>query len=658
MAESRLASVIRDGRFLLGVTFACALVAFSGPLMSYDLWWHMRAGALIAQTGSVPKVDPFSFTAAGRPWVNHSWLGGLALFGVWNALGASGLIFFQALLMAVSVALSWAAARQRGVGPALASILALAACLQLELMAVTRPYLFSFLFFVAFLAVLQGLYRASYRGEEQPDGGAVHVPGRPFSAELGFLWGRQGRLALLPGLMLPWANLHAGFVTGLLLLGAYGAGEMVAVWLGRSGRHYMTLLLKGGEGARFRAMLAAGIMCLLVALVTPYGPQVLLYPFTLLHGVKLLKRVQEWQPMPLRPGFAVFWGTAVLGALILVRSFWLSARAGRLRSQAGILVADALLLAGFSFLAMRAMRNMAWVLLLAPAILGYHADPPWAVEDEDRKEKGLYAVAACLMALAIGLWPLITGGPPRLVISERRLPVKACDYIQAKGLYYRAYNSYEWGGYLIWRFWPTMKVFIDGRCDVYRDDLMGQALAVEDAEAGWQSVLEHWGVQMLLVRYRKRDSAHLFADGRWRCLYWDDVAVLALRDDVLKGRSDGLQEFSLSNPAVFEQNLQRVPAADMLRELDAVLARDPGCWTALAHRARCLVRMAGEEPKRREELLRSAFSSAQRAVELEEAYDTWRAVAEVASALGQESLARRASGKADRLKPTSGQVQP
>ena len=37
-----------------------------------DFWWHLRTGQLIAESGQVPRADPFSFTAAGRTWRSNA----------------------------------------------------------------------------------------------------------------------------------------------------------------------------------------------------------------------------------------------------------------------------------------------------------------------------------------------------------------------------------------------------------------------------------------------------------------------------------------------------------------------------------------------------------------------------------------------------------
>ena len=656
MSTGGLRAVLEDKRVLFCLTVAAVAVAFLGPVADYDLWWHMRAGRLIFASHSIPQTDPFSFTAAGRPWLYHSWLSGLILSGIWGAAGPVGIILFRSALLAASLMIAWATALRRGAGAALAAILVLASCLQLELRALERPFLFSLLLFTVFALLLQECVSSPPPDEDyrrRLSGG-----GRGWlSVEDSFLWGRGGRLLLLPLLMVLWANLHAGFISGMLLIGAYGAGEMVSLAANRGHRRWTAMLLSEVEGARFRAMLVAGVLCLVAAVMTPYGPETLLYPFWLTQTVKLVRRVQEWQPMPLSLNFAVFWTLVAFAAVAVGRSVWFSVREGRIRREAGQIATDVLLLAGFAFLAARSVRHMEWFLLLVPAVVGWHleafARPGFgqAVASQAPPRRA-YGPVACLLAVIMGAWPFVAGGLPEFGVARDKLPVAACDYMEGHKLDCRLYNTYEWGGYLIWRFWPRMHVFIDGRCEVYLDDLMGQAIAVEDGSEGWPQVLARWDVRMLLVRYRKRDSSHLFSRDGWRCVYWDDVAVIGLRDDVYAGRARDLPVFDLSNPLRIEESLATSPPDDILAEAEAVLARDPNCWTAHALRARCLVRMAESDAGRRDALLRQALDSARRAVRLEDGhYETWQALAEAATAAGDCSLAAAASRRVGDLQP-------
>ncbi len=237
MAESRLSRLAGDGRLLFVLMAAAAFVAFLGPLVAYDLWWHLKLGRMIVQTGHVPYTDVFSYTAAGRPWTFHSWLAGVVLAEVWAVAGATGVVLFRALMMTAGVLVAWALARRRGVAAGPACVLALTVCLQLRVQALARPYLFSFLFFTVFAYLLQSAASA-----QPPEGERARVRY--------WLWGRGGRLALMVPLTLIWANLHAGFLVGFLLLGAYGVGEMARILAVREGRPYLRLLALDPARAR------------------------------------------------------------------------------------------------------------------------------------------------------------------------------------------------------------------------------------------------------------------------------------------------------------------------------------------------------------------------------------------------------------------------
>jgi hypothetical protein len=55
-------------------------------LCCFDDWLHLRTGQLIWETGAVPRVDLYSYTLPGEPWVDVYWLFQLGLHGLY-ALG-------------------------------------------------------------------------------------------------------------------------------------------------------------------------------------------------------------------------------------------------------------------------------------------------------------------------------------------------------------------------------------------------------------------------------------------------------------------------------------------------------------------------------------------------------------------------------------------
>ena len=63
-----------------------------------DLWWHLRTGQWIVETGHVPHSDPFSFTRAGHAWVSHEWLSEVVFYELWKHGGTTALIVFSAII--------------------------------------------------------------------------------------------------------------------------------------------------------------------------------------------------------------------------------------------------------------------------------------------------------------------------------------------------------------------------------------------------------------------------------------------------------------------------------------------------------------------------------------------------------------------------------
>jgi hypothetical protein len=375
-----------------------------------------------------------------------------------------------------------------------------------------------------------------------------------------------------------------------------------------------------------------------------------------MREVRFVERIEEWKPLPFAPTYAVIWSVLFIGSLIILRSLLMVIGRRDTRTRLARMMTDVLLFGGFGILALRAGRHLAWPLLVAPAILGRHLIPAPRGTPEGaatlQEEKPVYAFATIAIAFAVACVPFLQYGMPRAEPAPHKLPAEAVRFVKSEKLYDRPFNTYEWGGYLIWTCWPDLRVFIDGRCLLYGDTLIGQSLTVEAGGPRWRRVLREHNVRTLIIRYRKHDSAHFFGDDRWRCVYWDDVALVALRDDLVSVRGLDLPRFPLSNPAVFERSLSDGPLQPLLAELDTVVARYPRCWTARAARARCLVRLAEADPARRRDILRRALSDARTALNLEDRhFEPWVALRDVAAAMGEEAAATAAGQKAAELAP-------
>jgi hypothetical protein len=334
------------------------------------------------------------------------------------------------------------------------------------------------------------------------------------------LFRRRGvnRLWVLPVLMALWANSHPGYAIGFILIGVTAAGEGLKALAGQGS--WRTVAWLAGIGG----------VCVAALLLSPYGTQVLTYPFRVV-GIDLLQdRIQEWQSpnFHLREAQVMIW-------------LWLATAAAIGLSRRAIDLTDLLLLGGMLYLALLAGRNVALLALVAPPVLARHAQ---AVVDDVRGRYpqlaaqldgqvpapsrlapvlnwsllALVALAA-VIKMAIPLDPALNAA-----LAQRGMPVAAADYLAEAQPEGPLFNPYEWGGYLVWRLYPDYPVYIDGRTDVYDAAFFAEYLRLAAGLPDWAQTLERHGVRLMLVPAGSPLAGMAGQAADWQRVYADEVA--------------------------------------------------------------------------------------------------------------------------------------
>ena len=440
----------------VAVIVIVVLLSFFSFLRSTDpdFWWHLRTGQLIADTGAVPKHDPFSFTAAGEPWVAHEWLSDLLIYGVESAFGYGGNVMLFTVLAAASLLLAHRAALSFGIGRWPAVGLLLWAALMSVLYWTVRPVVFTWLLFALYLNLL-----------------LEHRRGR-------------NRLWLLPPLMLLWANLHAGYVIGLALVALYlvvSAGER--------------FLMKERRDLKAPALALAA--CFLITAVNPNTVQLWLYPFIYLRpGNASMSFVTEWQSPDFHEPLYLFLGLAIL-ALVAAGVF------GRPRD----LLIPGLAIA-FTYLALQSSRHqplfaMVFMVVMAAVVADrwprLRFDPAKVRTPRSGLNWLLAASVAVIAAVSIGSSENVQLRATPRTDGEMGYPSAGAAFIRANYPEARMFNAYTWGGYLISELYPEQRVFIDGRVDMYGDDFAREYIGVVRIEPGWQETLDKYGIEVILI---------------------------------------------------------------------------------------------------------------------------------------------------------------
>src|SRR6266545_3675528 len=177
--------------------YVLLLTVGSSLLGDSDTYWQIAVGRWILDHHALPRVDVYSFTRAGEPWISSSWLAQVLFAASYNLAGWTGPVALAASSIAATFAL-FTLILGRRIPSTYAILIALAAVVLSSSHFFARPHVLALPVMVAWA---YGLMSASER-REAPS-----------------WW-------LLPLISL-WANLHGGFVFGLVLVGAFAFD---AVW--------------------------------------------------------------------------------------------------------------------------------------------------------------------------------------------------------------------------------------------------------------------------------------------------------------------------------------------------------------------------------------------------------------------------------------------
>src|ERR1039457_4748582 len=118
------------GKLLKVLFTAVVVLALAFPFLlalekvsDSDTFWHLKTGEWILSHGSIPRTDPFSATAYGKPWLDWEWLFQAAIYGVYTWGGFNALVVVKAAIVFLTGLVLFLACRRNGAGSPLVALL-------------------------------------------------------------------------------------------------------------------------------------------------------------------------------------------------------------------------------------------------------------------------------------------------------------------------------------------------------------------------------------------------------------------------------------------------------------------------------------------------------------------------------------------------------
>jgi hypothetical protein len=506
------------------VAIGAALVAL-GPISDGDIFWHVAAGDEIFRRRALLHVDPFTVSAAGRPWVDVHWLFQLLVSVGHRLFGFRGLAIGKALLLAAGAVIGTHTA-ERGGGPAardLGAVVLLGLLFLARHLVPLRPILVTLLFIAVFLAVLEW-----HRVAPSP----------------------RSRRALLALVVLEaiWVNCQGLAAIGPALIVAYLIPEVVAAARASSAHRSSE-----GPPLALTALAVALGACLLASCITPYGFDAVRLP------ARLLARIE--------PSASNVFSTAVaenIPPFVLERTApelashfaWvlLGLAAALLTLRPRLPTAHVLILVGFATLALMATRNVPlfyWVLaplgassmareLAARLSARSRAEtsaprlPAWA------SPAILTAAVAAELAFAL---VALAREPPIGSPTPFHFPTESARLLARMNARGPVFAPDHQGGYLTLAV-PGLRPYIDTRLVLHSAREYEDFLSVVDEPARFDDLdaRERFAYVVLTTSYPDRYLglvAHLASSPGWTLIYTDGSEVLFARTGARVRLSDG-----------------------------------------------------------------------------------------------------------------------
>jgi len=481
---------------LIAAVAAFTFLHLSPATVDPDLWGHVLFGYRILEQGAVERADPFSWTAANQPWINHETLAEAALALAHKTAGGAGILLLKIVagFLAMGIALALGAEERTRAARLTTWAVGAVCAVEIGFGFAARPQIFTAVLLTALLSLLRLALADRVR----------------------WPW-----LLTLAALFALWFNTHGGALMGLAML---AAAALVAAASRRLPPDAPTARwLPAAPRPVVVGLCAATALGLAASLCTPWGVRL---PVWLGRSVLWPRpEIAEWNPTPLSWDHAVFHFVAL--------AWILTALASRRLKRPWEIVMGAVLLAA----AYRHVRHTPLFCLFAVATL------PALLLDGGRRilDRCPRLVAAArnpsvVSICAAALWVLAAAAvatafrrdlrPFTMRIPVSEYPVHAVRYIEQAGLRGNLLVYFDWGELCLWAL-PQCRVSLDGRLDTcYPRRVIDAHWRFYATGRAPTADLDLTQADLALLRTDLPGTAAMAADPAWAVVYRSPLATV------------------------------------------------------------------------------------------------------------------------------------
>lgn len=481
---------LHDFRLYLLFLFILSIYYLSQwPIISLDtdLWYHLAHGKYILDNNSIPDKSYFSFISPYLTWVDYYWLFQVLVFKIYSWANYDGLIILRAIIFLATLFFVFFLLfhhQNKESHFYLSLIFAFLVLILLPRYQLIRPHIFSYLFILLFLYIL----------ECKPD-----------------------KAFLLPIFAVLWANIHGiEYPVLFLICLAYIAQFFLNHFLNK--RH-----LEKNELAYILPL----ILSLTAIYLTPHGSKLIEVPFVSTENAS--QYINELRPIKFLD-FFYFHFTKPDPTILNIFFVLIFSSTAISIAHKKIKISHLLLLAGGIFLLTKGIRFIyEFVLLSLPILQAF----PLRISLKGLTQRTkIIAVSGMILILCLPLISLMNffKNPSRYPLSFVNLPAGITTFLNHISVGGYVLNHPNNGGYLIWELYPQYKIFMDMEVPfLFKDEDFFMAANAFSNEEVLRKIISKYNPSFISVPIAKKDFREIIKKfPEYIMVFFDSAEVLYL----------------------------------------------------------------------------------------------------------------------------------
>jgi len=325
--------------------------------------------------------------------------------------------------------------------------------------------------------------------------------------------GRPVKLFTFLVIMLFWANLHGGFVFGILAWCAYFSGWLWEKWN------------KNADQQTGWKLLIVGLTSVIASVITP----------DLWHNWEavinnrssfILSRTAETMP-PSLTTLSVFPFTILLALTVILF----------LMNDKTLSASHFFLLTGLGITALLMARNIPLFVIACTPIASEltraslsHVKA-WNQNEERFSGFGrqsrwrIIPLAVMFLTITFFANQYFNKHQTGFQFNPQVFPVQAMNWLEVHPQSGGMFNEFNWGGYILYRTWPQQQVFLDSQSDFYGEALMKDYEQVASMQGDWENLLGKYQVGWAIIPREWTLTRELKTQG-WEIVFQDQTTVI------------------------------------------------------------------------------------------------------------------------------------